>query len=59
MTPNRRPLTAEEKEAGSDVPAEQSELILEESERRTADRNAAPGTVLEHRTSDEATPPVD
>jgi hypothetical protein len=59
MTTNRRPLTAEEREAGSEVPVEQSEIILEESERRAADRNAAPGTVVEHRTSDEATPPVD
>jgi hypothetical protein len=38
-------------------PAEQQEAILEESEERTADRDAAPGTVVEHRTSDEATPP--
>jgi len=58
MTANR-PLTAEEKEAGSDVPAEQSELILEDSEVRAADREAAPDSVVEHRTSDESTPPAD
>jgi hypothetical protein len=58
MTANR-PLTAEEKEAGSDVPAEQSELILEDSEERAADREAAPDSVVEHRTSDESTPPAD
>ena len=57
--PTNRPLTAEEQEAGSDVPEEQSELILEDSERRAADRRAAPDTVLERRSSDEATPPVD
>ena len=38
---------------------EQHELILEESEERVADRNASPATFLEHRTSDEATPPVE
>jgi hypothetical protein len=40
-------------------PAEQKELLLEDSEERTADRDAAPGSVVEHRTSDEATPPVE
>ena len=40
-------------------PAEQQELILEESEERAADRDAAPDSVVEHRTSDEATPPVE
>jgi hypothetical protein len=38
-------------------PAEQQDLILEESEERTLDRDAAPGTFVEHRTSEEATPP--
>ena len=38
---------------------EQQEVILEESEERTADREAAPDTFQEHRTSDEATPPVE
>ena len=38
-------------------PAEQQELILEESEERTLDREAAPDSFVEHRTSDEATPP--
>jgi hypothetical protein len=40
-------------------PREQQDLILEESEERLADRDASPATFLEHRTSDEATPPVD
>lgn len=53
-----RDLTAEEKAAGSADPERQSELILEESELRKEDRNAAPDTHLEHRSSDEATPPL-
>lgn len=54
----RAELTAEEKAAGSDDPAAQAEAILAESELRSIDRNAAPDTHLERRTSDEATPPV-
>lgn len=38
-------------------PDEQQELILEESEQRAADRDAAPDSFVEHRTSEEATPP--
>ena len=40
-------------------PDEQKELLLEDSERRAADRNAAPDSFVEHRTSDVATPPVE
>jgi hypothetical protein len=40
-------------------PKEQQDLILEESEERLADREAAPDSFVEHRTSDEATPPVE
>jgi hypothetical protein len=36
---------------------EQQEIILEESEERTQDRDAAPDSFVEHRTSDEATEP--
>ena len=44
----------------SDVPSEeQQELILEESEVRAADREAAPDSFVEHRTSEEATPPLE
>jgi hypothetical protein len=44
----------------SDVdPVEQQEILLEESEERAADLDASPGTFLEHRTSDEATPPIE
>lgn len=50
-------LLPEEEAAGSDVPDEQAAAILEDSERRSEDRDAAPGSFVEHRTSDEATPP--
>jgi hypothetical protein len=55
----RAELTAEEKVAGSDDPHAQAEAILADSDARTASRGAAPGTHLEHRTSEEATPPID
>ncbi|MEY2423783.1 MAG: hypothetical protein QOI95_3850 [Acidimicrobiaceae bacterium] len=53
----REPLP-EEKAAGSDDPEAQGEAILEESEERTASRDAAPSSRVEHRTSDESTPPA-
>ncbi len=46
-------LLPEEKEAGSDDPRSQAEAILEESDQRQADRDAAPSTHLEHRHSEE------
>ena len=52
-------LLPEEQAAGSDDPEAQAEAILEDSDAREADRTAAPGTFVEHRTSDEATAPVD
>jgi hypothetical protein len=42
----------------SDADAKAKKLILEESEERKEDREAAPDTHLEKRTSDEATPPT-
>ena len=54
----RRELLPEEKTVGSDDPAAQTEAILEDSEIRTLDRDAAPGTTIEHRTSEETTPPA-
>jgi hypothetical protein len=39
------------------APKEQQDLILEDSEQREVDRDAAPDSYVEHRTSDEATPP--
>ena len=52
-------LLPEEDAVGSDEPHRQAEVILEESDARAADRDAAPGSFVEHRTSDEATPPTD
>jgi hypothetical protein len=51
-------LLPEEDVAGSADPMAQAEAILEESDARAADREAAPGSFVEHRTSDEATPPT-
>jgi hypothetical protein len=53
----RSELLAEEKAARSDDPVAQARAILAESEERIACRTAAPGTHLERRTSEEATPP--
>lgn len=47
-------LLPEELAAGSDDPEAQAAAILEESDEREHDPNAAPDTVLERRTSDEA-----
>lgn len=55
---SRSTLLPEEKVAGSDDPEAQAEAILEDSEERTLDRDAAPGSRVEHRTSDEVTPPT-
>jgi hypothetical protein len=54
----RAELLPEEKAAGTDDPVAQAETILEDSDARSADRSAAPGKFVEHRTSEEATPPV-
>jgi hypothetical protein len=40
-------------------PVQQKALLLEESEERALDREAPGGSAVEHRTSDEATPPPD
>lgn len=55
----RAELLPEEEVVGSDDPEAQARAILAESDERQADRDAAPGTHLEQRSSDEATPPVD
>ena len=52
-----RDLLPEEQSAGSDDPEAQVEAILDDSERRIADRDAAPSSTVEHRTSEETTPP--
>lgn len=50
-------LLPEEDVVGSDDPDRQAEAILEDSDARSEDRDAAPGSFVEHRTSEEATPP--
>ena len=52
-------LLPEEQSAGSDDPEGQAESILSESDKRQQDRGAAPGTVLEHRRSEETVEPAD
>ena len=51
-------LLPEEDVVGSADPRAQAEAILEESDARSEDRDAAPTSFVEHRTSDEATPPT-
>src|SRR4051812_43275631 len=51
-------LLPEEQAAGSDDPAAQAGAILQESDERQNDRKVAPDTVLEHRTSEDTTPPA-
>ncbi|MCD9622864.1 hypothetical protein [Rhabdothermincola salaria] len=55
----RSHLLPEEERAGSDDPEAQAAAILAEGDERTEDRDAAPGTRVEHRTSEETTPPPD
>jgi hypothetical protein len=47
-------LLPEERVTGSDDPRAQAEIILEESDIREADQEAAPDSFVEHRTSDQA-----
>ncbi|GAC1317350.1 MAG: hypothetical protein NVSMB12_15160 [Acidimicrobiales bacterium] len=49
----------EEAAAGNDNPLGQAKAILEDSDERQADRGAAPDSIVERRTSDEATAPSD
>jgi hypothetical protein len=53
----RSELLPEEKAVGSDDAEAQAEAILADSDERTASRDASPGTHLEHRTSEDTTPP--
>ena len=50
-------LLPEEQVAGSADPQAQAQAILEESDEREGDLEAAPSTVLEHRHSDETAEP--
>jgi len=56
---DRAELLPEEQAVGSDDPEAQARAILADSDQRTDDRDAAPGSVVEHRTSDEVTEPVE
>lgn len=55
----RSELLPEEEAVGSDDPEAQAAAILEESDIRTEDRDAAPSTHLEQRSSEEVTDPPD
>ncbi len=50
---DRAELLPEEIEVGSDDPEAQARAILAESDERSASRDAAPDSRVEHRTSDE------
>ena len=54
----RSELLPEEEAVGSDDPEGQAREILADSDERTADRDAAPSSHVEHRTSDDVTPPT-
>jgi hypothetical protein len=56
---SRAGLTDAERDAGSDDPAGQARAVLEDSELRTVDREAAPGSFVEHRRSEDTVPPED
>jgi hypothetical protein len=47
----------EEARPGTEDPEGQAEAVLEDSEARTADRQAAPGSVVEHRRPEETVDP--
>jgi hypothetical protein len=51
-------LLPEEAMAGSDDPEAQATALLEDSETRALDRDAAPGTSVEHRTSEDTVEPT-
>ncbi|NES28912.1 hypothetical protein GCE86_19840 [Micromonospora terminaliae] len=55
---SRAHLLPEEAAVGSEDPEAQADAILAESDIRE-DRNVAPDTVLEHRTSDQTVTPVE
>jgi hypothetical protein len=55
---SRAELLPEEAQAGSDDPEAQAEAVLEESEQRTLDRDAAPSTVREERRSEDTVDPT-
>ncbi len=54
----RAGLLPEEQEAGSDDPEAQAETILEDSDIRQGDRDAAPDAIVEHRRSEDTVDPA-
>jgi hypothetical protein len=56
---SRAHLLSEEEAVGSDDAECQADAILTESDIREEDRNVAPDTVLEHRTSDQTVTPAE
>jgi hypothetical protein len=56
---NRANLLPEEEAVGSEDPEGQAEAILEDSDARTEDRDAAPDKFVEHRRSDDVVYPAD
>ena len=56
--PTRAGLLPEEESVGSDDPRAQAEQILEESDERTLNRDAAPGSRVEHRRTEETVDPT-
>jgi hypothetical protein len=56
---SRAHLLPEEAATGSDDPQAQAEALLRESDIREENRNAAPDTVLERRTSDQTVTPIE
>jgi hypothetical protein len=56
--PTRAGLLPEEESVGSDDPRSQADQILQESDERTLDRNAAPSSRVEHRRTEETVDPT-
>lgn len=56
---SRAELLPEEEVAGSDDAEAQAREIIAESDERTESRDAAPSSVVERRSSDEVTEPVE
>ena len=52
-------LAGDEHDASSGDAKAQARAILEDSELRTRDRDAAPGSLVEHRRSEDTVPPDD
>ncbi|MPY91809.1 MAG: hypothetical protein GEV08_01735 [Acidimicrobiia bacterium] len=59
LVARRAELLPEEKEGGSEDAEAQARAILEDSETRAADRDAAPGSFVESRRSEETVEPQD